>query len=150
MKKLTIAVSLRILLLITFGLNLFNIVNSDTQGSLLGPQLYSRISLWLVLLLIFIQQYKYMKSRPDGRIILKELVLPEFNSADEREAELTGKASKAAFATTIAFSLILVLIFSFILIFDVDSTLFSYLAIVSVPIAGLIAYYFSYRYHYLR
>lgn len=150
MKKLTIAVSLRILLLITFSLNLFTIVNSDTQDSLLGPQLYSRISFSVILLLIFIQQYKYRKSRPDGRILLKELILPEFNSADERKAELIGKASKSAFATTIAFSLILVVIISFILISDIDSTLLAYLAIVSVPISGLIAYYFSYRYHYLR
>lgn len=150
MKKLTIAVSLRILLLITFSLNLFYIVHFNADGSLSGGRLYSQLSLFLVLLLIFIQQYQYKKSRPDGRIILKELILPEFNSADEREAELTRKASKAAFSTVIAFPLILVPIFSVILISDIDPTFIAYLAIASVPISGLIAYYFSYRYYYLQ
>ena len=150
MRKLTIAVSLRILLLITFSLYLFNIAHSDTQNILSGARLYSTLSFWLVLLLIFIQQHKYKKSRPDGRIILKELILPEFNSVDEREALLTGKASKAAFATVIAFSFILVFIFSFILIFDVDPTFLGYLAILSVPISGLVAYFLSYRYYYSK
>lgn len=144
MKKLTIAVSLRILLLITFCFHLYIIVHSNTD------RLYSLFPIWLVFLLIFIQQYKYKKSRPDGRIILKELILPEFNSKDEREAELTGKASKAAFATVIAFSLLLLFVFSFILIFDINSTFWAYIAIISVPISGLITYYFSYRYYYLK
>lgn len=144
MKKLTIAVSLRILLLITFCFHLYNMAHSNTD------RLYSLFPIWLVFLLIFIQQYKYKKSRPDGRIILKELILPEFNSEDEREAELTGKASKAAFATVIAFSLLLLFIFSFSLIFDINSTFWAYIAIISVPISGLITYYFSYRYYYLK
>lgn len=144
MKKLTFAVSLRILLLITFCFHLYIIVHSNTD------RLYSLFPIWLVFLLIFIQQYKYKKSRPDGRIILKELILPEFNSEDEREAELTGKASKAAFATVIAFSLLLLFVFSFILIFDINSTFWAYIAIISVPISGLITYYFSYRYYYLK
>ena len=150
MKELTIAVSLRILLLITFSINLFYIVDSDTSESTMGPQLYSRIFLGFIFLLIFNQQYKYMKSRPDGRIILKELIVPEFNSGDEREVELTRVASKVAFSTVIISSFILSFIFSFILVLDSNPTFFAYLTIVSVPISGLIAYYFSYRYHYLR
>lgn len=69
MRKLTIAVSLRILLLITFIFHLFAIVDSHTG------QLYSLFSLSLVSLLIFIQQYKYKKSRLDGRSILKEFFI---------------------------------------------------------------------------
>ena len=149
MKQLTIAVLLRILLLITFSTHLFNIVDSE-QNSLVGPRLYSMISLWIISLLIFIQQYKYTKSRQDGRINLKELILPEFNSNDEREVELTGLASKVAFSTITAFSFILITLFSIILIADFQTTFFAYFAIISVPISGLIAYYFSYRYHYLR
>lgn len=127
-------------------MNLFHITIENTNSS---PQIFSLLSFKLVLLLIFIQQYRYAKSRPDGRVILKELILPEFNSEDEREAELTGKAAKAAFSTIIIFSLFLTVLIS-LPIFDTASTFWTYIAITSIPISGLIAYYFSYRYYYLR
>lgn len=150
MGNLRTAITLRILILITASLFMYSRVTFGPGNLLTGSQRYITFSFWIVCFLIYVQQYRYEKSRANGRIILKEMILPEFNSDDEREAVLTGKAAKAALATIIVFSVFLIFGFSFILTFDVNLPLLLYFAIITVPISGLIAYYFSYRYYYLN
>jgi len=82
---------------------------------------------------------------------MKEMILTEFNSNDEREAEITGKAAKDAFSAMLVFTPIVLGAQALILTSDVQLPLMMILLITSsIPIAGLIAYYFSYRHHYLQ
>ncbi len=149
MKNLTIAISLRVLIIITFSLNAFGIIYYDSPTSFNSPSFYFMLSFWIVIGLIHLQMYKHIKNSPDGRFIMKELILPEFNSKDEREAELTGNAAKAAFSVVLIYTpFVMCIPFLFI---GEDYVLFAaFTAFASIPIAGLIAYYFSYRYHYLQ
>ena len=154
MKNLTIAISLRVLLIITFSLNAFGILYYDSPTSFNSPRFYFMLSFWIVIGLIHLQMYKHIKNSSDGRFIMKELLLPEFNSKDEREAELTGNAAKSAFSVVLIYTpFVMCIPFIF---FREDYVLFmsfiafAFIAFASIPIAGLIAYYFSYRYHYLQ
>ena len=151
MRSLTIAISLRVLLIITFSLYAFGIIYNSSPTSLSSSRLYFTLSFWIVLGLIHFQQYKFIKNSPDGRFIIKELILPEFNSNDEREAEITGKAAKNAFSAILIFTPISLATMALALTFEGEFPLMLSLLIASsIPISGLVAYYFSYRYHYLR
>ena len=82
---------------------------------------------------------------------MKEMILPEFNSNDEREAVITGKAAKDALSAILIFTPIAIAAMALVLTFEGEFPLMLSLLIASsIPIAGLIAYYFSYRHHYLR
>lgn len=109
------------------------------------------LSFRIVLGLICFQQYKHRKNSPDGRFIMKEMILPEFYSNDEREAVITGRAVKDALSAILLFTPIALAAMALALIFEGEFRLMLSLLIASsIPIAGLIAYYFSYRHHYLR
>lgn len=153
MRSLTIAISLRVLIIITFSLHMSGILYNDSTNSLSSPKLYFTLSFWIVLGFICFQQYKHRKNSPDGRFIMKEMILPEFNSNDEREAEITGKAAKDALSAILVFMPIALaaLALVFILINDGKLPLMLTLLIASsIPIVGLMAYYFSYRHQYLQ
>lgn len=151
MKNLTIAISLRVLLIITFSLYAFSHINYSSPTSLSSSRLYFTLSFWIVLGLIHFQQYKFIKNSPDGRFIMKEMILPEFNSNDEREAVITGKAAKDALSAILIFTPIAIATMALALTFKGEFPLILSLLIASsIPIAGLIAYYFSYRHHYLQ
>lgn len=151
MKSLTIAISLRILLILTFSLRLFDIKYHGSPGSLSSSNFYLSFPFWLVLLLILFQQHHFRKNSPDGRFIMKEMILPEFNSNDEREAELTGIAAKDAFSALLIFTPIAFFVLGISLILEgMFPQMMIFLAVSSIPISGLIAYYFSYRHHYLQ
>jgi len=109
------------------------------------------LSFSIVLGLIHLQQYKHIKNSPDGRFIMKEMILPEFNSNDEREAVITGKAAKNALSAILLFTPIALATMALALTSKGEFPLMLTLLIASsIPIVGLIAYYFSYRYHYLQ
>ncbi|MBO0602657.1 hypothetical protein I2483_13400 [Sporosarcina sp. E16_3] len=155
MKNVTIAISLRVLVTITFSLYAFSIFNYDSPTSLSSSssssRLYIMLSFWIVLGLIHFQQYKYIKNSPDGRFIMKEMILPEFNSNDEREAVITGKAAKNALLAILILTPIALATMALILTFEGKYPILLTLLIASsIPIAGLITYYFSYRHHYLQ
>ncbi len=98
MKNLTIAISLRVLIIITFSLHVSSIFNYDSPTSLSSSssssRLYFTLSFWIVLGLIHFQQYKHRKNSPDGRFIMKEMILPEFNSNDETGSSNNWKSGK--------------------------------------------------------
>jgi hypothetical protein len=153
MKNLTIAISLRVLIIITFSLHMTGNIYYDSTTSLSSPRFYFTLSFWIVLGLICFQQYKFRKNSTDGRFIMKEMILPEFNSNDEREAEITGKAAKDAFSAILIFTPIVLVALGLLLILTYDGKLplmMTLLTASSIPIVGLIAYYFSYRHHYLQ
>jgi len=151
MKNLTIAITLRVLIIITYSLHISGTFYYDSTPSLSSPRLYFTLSFWIVLGLICFQQYKHRKNSPDGRFIMKEMILPEFNSNDEREAELTGKAAKDALSAILIFTPIALATMALALTFEGEFPLMLTLLIASsIPIAGLVAYYFTYRYHYLQ
>ena len=82
---------------------------------------------------------------------MKEMILPEFNSNDEREVEITEKAAKDAFSAVLIFTPIALATMALALTFKGEFPLMLSLLIASsIPIVGLIAYYFSYRHHYLK
>jgi hypothetical protein len=150
MKSVTIAISLRVLIIITFSLHMTGIFYYDSTTSL---NLYFTLSFWFILGLICFQQYKFRKNSPDGRFIMKEMILPEFNSNDEREAVITGKAARDALSAILIFTPIALMASGMVLILTYDGKLpllMTLLITSSIPVVGLITYYFSYRHHYLQ
>jgi hypothetical protein len=150
MKSVTIAISLRVLIIITFSLHMTGIFYYDSTTSL---NLYFTLSFWFILGLICFQQYKFRKNSPDGRFIMKEMILPEFNSNDEREAVITGKAARDALSAILIFTPIALMASGMVLILTYDGKLpllMTLLITASIPVVGLITYYFSYRHHYLQ
>ncbi|MEK4714283.1 MULTISPECIES: hypothetical protein [Sporosarcina] len=82
---------------------------------------------------------------------MKEMIFPEFYSNDEREAVITERAAKDALSAILLFTPIALVAMALALIFEGKFRLMVSLLIASsIPIAGMIAYYFSYRHHYLR
>ena len=152
MKSLTIAVSLRISSLMMVSLYMFSLLNLNAFNDILiGFTPYILIVFMIVLLLMARQQHIYEKNRSNGRLTLREKILPEFNSNDERETELTGIAAKNSFSIILVYSPIMILLVSLLFLSEVQyALLFTFLAISSIPILGLITYYFSYRYYYSK
>ena len=153
MKSVTMAISLRVLIIITFSLHMTGIFYYDSTTSLNSPRLYFTLSFWFILGLICFQQYKFRKKSPDGRFVMKEMILPEFNSNDEREAVITGKAARDALSAILIFTPIALMASGLVLILTYDGKLpllMTLLITSSIPIVGLITYYFSYRHHYLQ
>ena len=155
MKNVTIAISLRVLVTITFSLYAFSIFNYDSPTSLSSSssssRLYFMLSFWIVLGLIHFQQYKYIKNSPDGRFILKEMILPEFNSNDETGSSNNWKSGKKCSFAILILTPIALATMALVLTFEGKFPIMLTLLIASsIPIAGLITYYFSYRHHYLR
>lgn len=151
MKNLTVAIVLRILFFITLGLYAFNLLQSGSSYYLRGSNLYLALPFWIVLFIIQIREYKYSKSQPDGRFIMKDLVLPELSSKDEREIELTGKAAKDALSAVLVFSPISLSLLGVTMLFEGKlPLLLTFLLVTAIPIVGLVTYYFSYRHHYLQ
>lgn len=152
MKSLTIAVSLRIFTLLMVGLyvlilNDFNFISDFLRGI----DLYIYAGFIIALLLMSRQRHIYKMNHPTGRLTYQESVLPEFNSNDERESELTGRAAKTAFSLIILLTPVTLILLGFIIISESKHILlYTYLAFISLPIIGLIAYYFSYRNSYLK
>ncbi|MFJ7934908.1 hypothetical protein [Sporosarcina sp. NPDC096371] len=151
MNNLTVAVILRVLFFITLGLFAFNLLHLGTPDYLRGSNLYLALPFWIVLFIIQIREYSYSKSQPDGRFIMKDMVLPELSSKDEREMELTGKASKDALSAVLVFAPISLLLLGMTMLSEgALPLLLTFLLVAAIPIVGLIAYYFSYRHHYLQ
>ena len=153
MKSLTIAVSLRIFALLMVSLYMFAF--HDFKFLLMifcvdcNPYIFG--GFMIALMLMSRQQHIYKRNHPTGRLTYQERVLPEFNSNDERESELTGRAAKTAFSLIILLTPITLVLLGFIIISESEHILFyTYLAFISLPIIGLIAYYFSYRHSLLK
>lgn len=73
---------------------------------------------------------------------MKVMILPEFNSNDERKAEITGKAVKDAFSALLIFTPIVLVALGLVLILTYDGKfrlMMTLLIASSIPIAGLIA-----------
>ncbi|MBO0586057.1 hypothetical protein [Sporosarcina sp. E16_8] len=82
---------------------------------------------------------------------MKEMILPEFNSNDEREAIITGKAAKNALLAILILTPIALATMALMLTFEGKfPIMLTILTAASIPITGLITYYFSYRHHYLQ
>jgi len=152
MKNLTIAVTLRIFTLLMLSLYMlifYDFYNLSDILRGLNPFLF--VGFMIALLLMSRQQHIYKKNHPTGHLAYQERVLPEFNTNDERESELTGKAAKTAFSIIILTTPILLVLLGFIMIAESAHALhYTYLAFISLPIIGLLAYYFSYRHYYLK
>lgn len=146
MKNLTVAIVLRILFFITLALYALNV---GYFGSL--SNFYFSLPYWIVLCLLYLQMKKQYKRHPDGRPLTKDIVLPEFASNDEREIVLTGKAAKDALSAVLLSTPVFLILLGVTMGFEGAVSLFlCFLLVAAIPIVGLIAYYFSYRYHYLQ
>lgn len=164
LKKLSMFVILRSLSLLAVGFYVFHAfkiaefnllleqkhISFEKYIELRDSVLFYQWFLPIIFLIDTIYNLINRKKRPDGTINMREVLLPEFNHRDEREAELTGKAAKASLAV-IPFYTVFVLL-STVLILTSTITGLHYLtfAIITIPIFGLIVYYFSYRYYYAK
>lgn len=151
MKNLTIAILLRVSLLVIICFYLFEISNFSTSNYSIGINPYIIIALPILLLLMSRQQHVYKKSRPNETIRYREKILPEFNIKDEREAEITGYAAKNALSFILMFTPIAMMLVAYLLYYENPySILFAFLTIAALPIIGLVVYYITYRNDYLK
>ncbi|WP_438311368.1 hypothetical protein [Sporosarcina sp. FA9] len=148
MKSLTISISTRIFTLLMLG---FYILSINDFQTLSGIRPFFIGGFFIALLLDSRQQHIYKKNHLTGRLTYQERVLPEFNSNDERESELTGKAAKNAFSIIILLMPIILVLLGFMMIFNSPHLfMYTYLSFIAIPIIGLLTYFFSYRFHYLN
>ena len=164
MKKLPVAIILRIFSLIAIGFYVFHMFKLAEFYLLLDQKQISfeqymdlKASirgLAFLLPLFFLIDGFYslikMKRRKDGTINMREFLLPEFNYDDEREAELTGKAAKASLAVIFIYTIFVLLSYVLFLNTTIPVTFYMIFATVSIPIVGLITYYASYRYYFAK
>lgn len=167
MKKSTIGIVgiiLRILSIISIALYVYYNFKIDEFNSLIDNgeialaeynELKNSIRFYVYAPIIFLIvdgffSISIKKNRADRNISFREYMLPEFNYADERESVLTGKAARISLAVIIVYTTLL--LFSYIFFVDVFNItpLLLVLTTTSTPIIGLIIYYLSYRYYYLK
>lgn len=165
MRNLTISITLRILLIISFAfLALMQIKDTQLSKMFLNNEisyeyykeneintgLYGLIFVVLALVNSSFTQY-LSKKRNNGRILMKEVVIPEMNlNDDEREAELTGKSAKAAFSVIIVATFVMLALFPFVSPSLNNPLSYSVISIAALPIIGLLTYIISYKVLYSR
>lgn len=164
MNKFPVAIIVRILLFIAIGFYVFHGFKVAEFESLLEQksisfekyiELRDGIRFYLLFFPLFflidgLYSWRKYKKRPDGRIILREFLLPEFNYDDEREAELTGKAAKASLAGLLIYTAFISLSYVLVIYSEFPATTYMIFATLSIPIVGLIIYYTSYRYYHAK
>lgn len=161
MKNLSVMIILRILLIISFALHIFPNAKSTQLSELLWSKqisydfyiandvsnIYFSIPFWILALLNLWYTYYHSKKRNNGRILMKEIVIPEMNlDNDERESEITGKSAKAALSSIIVFSFILLSFFPL----ATNIVAFSLFSVSALPVIGLVTYFISYKILYIR
>lgn len=149
MRDLGIAISLRIILIIAFSLLMFSVLH-NTGANQNSSHLFYQAFVLLSLLLIYFYQRKHIKKN-GGRIAFFGHIIPEFNPQDEREHQISGEAYKIAFSTILVISFLVIWGVAFFQLFENTlQPLFIFLSIGFIPISGLLAYFFSYRYQYKK
>ena len=148
MRDVTSAIILRILFILAFCLKQFSLLYY-------GPGPYNTFEfsittiLFLTIVLLIIQQRKHMKNN-EGRLVFHGHIVPEFNPKNERENEASGEAYKIAFSAMVVISILMIFVSTFFLLFEFAlQPLFLLVGIGFIPIAGLMAYYFTYRSQYV-
>lgn len=165
MRKLSITIILRILLIISFAILVFMQVKATQLSQLflnkeISYEYYKEHDInngwftviFLVLAMINSMYTQYIsKKRNNGRILMKEIVLPEVNlDNDERELEITGKSAKAAFSVIIVATFIMLTIFTLVIPYLENPLPYSVFLIAALPIIGLLAYFIAYKVLYAR
>lgn len=149
MKDLTIAIVLRIMLIVAFCLLMFSVLY-NTGANHNSSHFYYQGFVLFSLLLIYFHQRKHIKKN-GGRIAFYGHIIPEFNPQDEREHQISGEAYKIAFSTILVISFLVIWGVAFFQLFENTlQPLFIFLSIGFIPISGLLAYFFSYRYQYKK
>ncbi|SES12333.1 hypothetical protein [Psychrobacillus sp. OK032] len=165
MRNLQITIILRILLILTFAMHMLPSVKStQLSNMLMNKQIsydfyvsnqinsnYYSIPFFILVLLNVWFTYFNSKKRNNGRILMKEIVIPETNlDDDERESEITGKSAKAAFSVVIVFSFVILSLFPMAISFFNELAAYSVFAVAALPIIGLITYFITYKVLYSR
>jgi hypothetical protein len=151
LKNLTIAILLRVSLLIIICFYLFEVINFSTSKYSIGINPFIFIAFLVLLLLMSRQQHVYKKSRPNETIRYRDKILPEFNIKDEREAEITGYAAKNALSFILMFTPFAMVFVSYLFYYENPySILLTFLTIAALPISGLVVYYITYHNDYLK
>ncbi|MDN4607259.1 hypothetical protein [Sporosarcina highlanderae] len=149
MKDLTIAIALRIMLIVSFCLLMFSVLY-NTGANQNSSHLYYQAFMLLSFLLIYFHQRKHIKKN-GGRIAFHGHIIPEFNPQDEREHQISGEAYKIAFSTILVISFLVIGGVAFFQLFDsILQPLLLSLSIGFIPISGLLAYFFAYRHYYKK
>lgn len=165
MRTLLITIILRILLIISFAVHMFPSVKSSQLSKMLMNNqisyefyvennihsIYYSIPFFILVLLNAWFIYSNSKKRNKGRILMKEIVIPEVNlDDDERESEITGRSAKAAFSVVIVCSFLLLSIFPLATTFFGELIAYSVFAVAALPIVGLLTYLITYKVLYSR
>lgn len=164
MRNLTITVILRICLIMSFAVLVFVLVkNSQLSDMFLKREIsyeyYKENELkvgWYQLVALFFAATNSMytqnqsKKRNNGRIKMKEIVVPEMTHDDERESEITGKSAKSAFSFMFVFSFILLISFSLIPYALNNPLPYAIFSIAALPVIGFLAYLITYKVLYSR
>ncbi|MFJ7972323.1 hypothetical protein [Psychrobacillus sp. NPDC096389] len=165
MRTLLITIILRILLIISFAVHMFPSVKSSQLSKMLmnnqisyefyvennTHSIYYSIPFFILVLLNAWFIYSNSKKRNKGRILMKEIVIPEVNlDDDERESEITGRSAKAAFSVVIVCSFLLLSIFPMATTFFGELIAYSVFAVAALPIVGLLTYLITYKVLYSR
>lgn len=164
MRNLTIIVILRILLIISFAILAFvHLKNNQLSDMFWNKEIsfdyYREKRLnagWYGIIAIFIgiinsSYTQYLsKKRNNGRIKMKEVVIPEMIHEDERESDITGKSAKAAFSVMVVFTIPLLISFSLVPYAVLAPLTYAIFAIAILPIIGFITYLITYKVLYSR
>lgn len=165
MKNVSITIVLRILLIISFAMLAFMQVKDIQLSDMflndeisyeyykeneINTSLYGLIFMILTVINSYYTQY-LSKKRNNGRILMKEIVIPEMNlNDDEREAEITGKSAKAAFSVIVIATFVVLAFFALVIPYLDNPLPYSVFTIATLPIIGLLTYFITYRVLYSR
>jgi len=165
MRNVSITIVLRILLIISFAMLAFMQVKDIQLSDMflndeisyeyykeneINTSLYGLIFMILTVINSYYTQY-LSKKRNNGRILMKEIVIPEMNlNDDEREAEITGKSAKAAFSVIVIATFVVLAFFALVIPYLDNPLPYSVFTIATLPIIGLLTYFITYRVLYSR
>lgn len=154
--NMSITVLLRILFFASFALMVYDFVRLEQQFELMergyteGFSTYivnwpGKLFLVLTILLLVVNVIQFIVLRKRKHAHLKEYILPEYDVADERSVEITGKAVRIAFVFILLYSFLVIGSYMLIPNYFLDYVWYPMFTTASIPILGLLVYLISYR-----
>lgn len=156
-----ISVILRCLLYVSLALMVYDFVRVEQYFEMMGRGYIDGFSVYIstwrgtfflvssiLLVIANIIQFVLVKKNKNAQI--KEYILPEYDVADERSVEVTGKAVRYAFVFILLFTFLLLGSYMFIPNYFLDYPWYPIFTTASIPVLGLIIYLLTFKYFHAR
>lgn len=156
-----LTVILRSLLYVSLAFMVYDFVRIEQQFELMSRGYTDGFSMYInnwsgkffiviTIILFFVNVIQLIVVKKNKNAKTKEYILPEYDVADERSVEVTGKSVRISFVFILIYSFFILGSYMFIPNYFLDYVWYPMFTTASIPVIGLIVYLISFKVLYTR